>query len=124
MPKLSLSIIFLFFLLGGVSHFVFMESFIKIMPNYLGFHKELVIISGVFEILGAIGLLIPKTRLFAGYGLIALSISVFPANINMALHPELFPDMSVTMLYVRLPLQLLIIALIWLAMRYKKTQTT
>ncbi len=111
-------------MLGGASHFVFMESFIKIMPSYLGFHKELVIVSGVFEILGAIGLLIPRTRLFAGYGLMALSMAVFPANINMALHPELFSDMSVTMLYVRLPLQLLIIALIWFAMRYKKTQTS
>ncbi len=119
MSQIPLFIVFLFFLLGGVSHFIFMESFIKIMPNYLGFHKELVIVSGVFEILGAIGLLIHRTRLFAGYGLIALSIAVFPANINMALHPELFPDMSVTMLYVRLPLQVLIIAFIWSAMKYK-----
>jgi len=117
MPRLSLIIISLFFAVGGIAHFVSMDSFIKIMPDYMGYHKELVIISGVFEILGAIGILIPRTRKFAGYGLILLSIAVFPANINMALHADKFADISQTLLYIRLPLQLVIIGFIWWAIR-------
>lgn len=120
MQKYTLYIITLFFTVGGIAHFVSMDSFIKIMPDYLGYHKELVIISGAFEILGAIGILVPRTRRFAGYGLILLSIAVFPANINMALHPEKFPDISVVILYLRLPLQLVIIAAIWWVTRLKK----
>ncbi len=85
------------------------------MPSYLGYHRELVLISGVFELMGAIGLLIPSTRLIAGYGLMALCVAVFPANINMAMNPELFPTMSETALYLRLPLQPLLILLIWYA---------
>jgi uncharacterized membrane protein len=64
------------------------------IPDYLGYHKELVAISGLFEILGALGILVPQTRLLAGYGLIALIIAVYPANINMALHPEEFTKVA------------------------------
>ncbi|MGJ8661988.1 MAG: DoxX family protein [Bacteroidota bacterium] len=85
------------------------------MPDYLGYHKELVIISGVFEILGAIGILVPKTRLLAGYGLLALIVAVYPANINMALHPDEYSDISALFLYIRLPFQFLIIWFVWWA---------
>lgn len=79
------------------------------MPQYLSHHQELVFISGVFEGLGAVGILIKKTRRLSAYGLIALSIAVFPANINMALHPERFANIPVILLYLRLPMQLFII---------------
>ena len=78
MPRIPLLVIALFFLTGGIAHFVIADFFIKAMPDYLGYHKELVLISGVLEILGAIGILIPQTRLLAGYGLIALIIAVYP----------------------------------------------
>ncbi len=115
MPRIPLLVITLFFLCGGIGHFVFLDFFVMAMPDYLGFHKELVIISGVFELLGAIGILIPQTRLWAGYGLIALIIAVYPANINMALHPEKYPDLSVLFLYIRLPFQFLFIWFVWWA---------
>jgi len=115
MPRIPLLIIALFFMIGGIAHFVGAEFFIKAMPDYLGYHKELVAISGVFEILGAIGLLIPQTRLLAGYGLLALIVAVFPANINMALHPEKYPDIPILLLYLRLPLQFLFFCFVWWA---------
>lgn len=115
MPRIPLLIITLFFLSGGIAHFVFLDFFVIAMPAYLIHHKELVIISGIFELLGAIGILVPKTRLFAAYGLIALVIAVYPANINMALHPEKYQDISALFLYARLPFQFLFIWFIWWA---------
>ena len=113
MPRIPLVIVALFFIIGGIAHFVMAEFFIMMMPDYLAYHKVLVIISGVFEILGAIGLLIPKTRLLAGYGLMILIVAVYPANINMALHPEKYKDIPAFLLYLRLPVQLLFIWFVW-----------
>jgi uncharacterized membrane protein len=92
------------------------------MPAYLSYHKELVIISGVFELLGAIGILVPQTRLLAAYGLLALVVAVYPANINMALHPENYPDMPVWFLYARLPFQFLFLWFIWWAVAPERSQ--
>jgi uncharacterized membrane protein len=103
MPRIPLLIIALFFLTGGIAHFVYVDFFVLAMPDYLSYHEQLVMSSGIFEILGAIAILIPKTRRFAAYGLILLVIAVYPANINMALHPEKYPDMSALLLYLRLP---------------------
>jgi uncharacterized membrane protein len=115
MPRIPLIVIALFFTVGGIAHFIVPEFFMMAMPDYLGYHKELVIISGVFEILGAIGILLPQTRLLAGYGLILLIIAVFPANINMALHPQEYKDLSALFLYVRLPFQFVFIGFVWWA---------
>jgi uncharacterized membrane protein len=120
MPSIPILFISLFFLIGGVAHFVAMDTFISAMPAYLGYHKELVIISGVFELLGAIGILVPQTRRFSGYGLIALAIAVFPANLNMALNPDNFPHIPLAFLYIRLPLQLVFIWFIWWAVTPKR----
>ena len=115
MPRIPLLIIALFFIAGGIAHFVFTDFFVQSMPDYLSYHKELVIISGIFELLGAIGILVPQTRCFSAFGLILLVIAVYPANINMALHPERFKDIPVLFLYVRLPFQFLFVWFIWWA---------
>ena len=122
MPRAQLLIIALFFLAGGIAHFVYTDFFILAMPEYISHHEELVIISGVFEILGAVGILIPQTRLWAGYGLIALIIAVFPANINMALHPENHENLSELLLYIRLPFQFLFIWFVWWTMTPERLQ--
>ena len=90
-----------------------MDMFIKIMPSYLDHHKALVLISGTFELLGAIAILFPRTRTLAGYGLIALIIAVFPANINMALHPQHYPSIPELFLWMRLPLQFIFVWFVW-----------
>lgn len=116
--KISIAIIASFFLIGGIGHFTHTAFFINIVPPYLPYPEALVYISGVFEILGALGLFSVKTRTLAGYGLIALAVCVFPANIHMAMHPELFPEHPAFALqFIRPPLQLVIIGLCWLASR-------
>ena len=113
----GLAIVFLWFMLGGITHFTNPDFFVAIMPPWIGWHLELVYISGVFEILGAIGVLVPKTRQLAGNCLILLVICVTPANVHMWLHPELFPDVPEAFLSIRLVIQVLLLALIWWSTR-------
>ena len=87
------------------------------MPPYLPAHVELVYLSGLFEILGGVAVLAPGIRSQAGWGLILLLFAVYPANLHMALHPELFPDVSATALYGRLPFQFLFAAWAYWATR-------
>lgn len=103
----------LFFVGAGVMHFVRPEFYLKIMPPYLPWHLGLVYLSGVAEI--ALGLLvvIPKYTRLAAWGLIALLLAVFPANIYLATHPELMPNASPTVHLMRLPFQLVFIAWAW-----------
>jgi len=75
------------------------------MPPWIPAHLELVYLSGVFEVMGGVGVLIPRFRALAGAGLVALLVAVYPANLYMAFNPELFPDIPVAALYVRLALQ-------------------
>lgn len=100
----------LLFIAAGVNHFVNPAFYVKIMPPYLPWHRELVLVSGAFEILGGAGLLIPPLTRAAAWGLIALLIAVFPANVHMALHPGAFPEIPPAALWGRLPLQAALIA--------------
>ena len=99
----------LFFINVGVDHFINPDFYLNIMPDYLPFHAEAVYLSGFFEILGGIVVLIPKLRALARWGLISLLIAVFPANIYMAMNHNLFPEFSLELLYFRLPLQFVFI---------------
>ncbi|HND68538.1 MAG TPA: DoxX family protein [Candidatus Obscuribacter sp.] len=114
-PKKTLSIYLIaaLFLFAGVNHFTQPALFLKAMPPWLPWHLPLVHISGVFEILGAIGMLVTKSRPYAAYGLVLLLIAVFPANLHMALNPNTFPTLPVALLYCRLPLQLVLIAWVY-----------
>ena len=97
----------------GVMHFVEPATFTRIMPPWIPWHLAMVYISGVFEILGGVGLIPERTRAVSGWGLIALYIAVFPANIHMALHDIPFGDNPTPgwALWARLPLQLVLMAL-------------
>ena len=105
--KLSLFGISVFFIYFGIDHFINPEFYLSIMPPMFPLHLEAVYLSGLFEILGGVGVLIARTRSIAGWGLLALLIAVYPANIYMALTPEAFPDISLFALYFRLALQFL-----------------
>jgi uncharacterized membrane protein len=96
-----------FFINVGVDHFVNPEFYLSIMPPAFPLHLEAVYISGFFEVLGGVGVLIPRLRKIAGWGLVALLVAVYPANIYMAITPEAFPEASVALLYVRLAFQFL-----------------
>ncbi|MBI2690967.1 MAG: DoxX family protein [Solirubrobacterales bacterium] len=102
----------LLFLGSGIMHFTHEKFYTAIVPKSLPNPKALVQISGVAEITGAVGVLIPGTRKLAGQGLIALLIAVFPANINMALNPDRFKQFPAWALWARLPLQFAAIVLV------------
>ncbi len=106
------------FVLAGALHFIYAGFYLKIMPPFLPAPMFLIRLSGVFEIVLGVLFLIPKFTRLAAYGLIALLIAVFPANIYMATNAEMFPEFSQRALYARLPLQFVLMALIyWLARR-------
>ena len=93
----------------------------KIMPEWLGWHKQLVIISGIAEITLAILLLFKRTQQLAALGIIMLLIAVFPANIQMMLNYYKVQNPMLWLAVLRLPLQLL---LIWWAYSFASTITT
>ena len=103
--KLSVFTLSVFFVSFGIDHFVNPEFYLSIMPPNLPLKLEAVYISGLFEILGGVGVLIASTRKIASLGLVALLVAVYPANIYMALYPERFPEVSIYVLYFRLILQ-------------------
>jgi uncharacterized membrane protein len=99
----------------GITHFTAPDPFIKIVPPYLPNHAALVYISGFFEILGGIGILVPPVSQAAAWGLLLLFIAVFPANINMAVNAIDLPNIPDSDLFRwgRLPLQAVLIAWAW-----------
>lgn len=111
----GLVFVFTWFIFGGIGHFVIADFFASIMPPYIpkAWHYPLVYISGVFETLGALGLLRAQTRRAAGIGLFALVICVSPANIHMWLHPDLFPEVPPILLSIRLVIQVFLLWVIW-----------
>ncbi len=99
-----------FFVLAGINHFINPNFYLKIMPPYLPWHLFLVYLSGFFEIVLGGMILVPALTRVAAWGLIALLIAVFPANVHMAVNPGLYPDISPIALCLRLPLQGVLIA--------------
>jgi uncharacterized membrane protein len=106
-------IVGLAFVAAGTNHFLIPDSYVSMIPAYFPAPLLLVQISGVAEILGGLGVLLAGTRLFAAWGLIALLVAVFPANVNMALHGWPAHDVSVWIFWARLPFQFLFIWWIW-----------
>jgi len=107
-----------FFIGAGVNHFVMPRAYEQIVPAPLRDHaKRIVQVSGVAEIAGGVGVLVPVTRRASGLGLIALLAAVFPANVQMALEPQRFRRIPRWALYARLPLQPLMMLWAWRATR-------
>jgi uncharacterized membrane protein len=102
-PRILLATLFI---VAGALHFLFTPVYVTIMPSYLPAATLLVQISGIAEILGGIGLLVPATQPAAAWGVILLLLAVMPANLNMALHPSHWPGIPPWLLWARLPLQL------------------
>ena len=101
----------IFYIQIGIKHFTDLDWFMRIMPPYLSYHKELVYISGFFEIIFGFMLLFKKTRYISGWGLILLLIAVFPANIYLAQTNGVAMNISPAIAWGRLPFQAVFIAL-------------
>ena len=111
MLKLILRVVFgLFFVGAGVNHFLRTGFYLRMMPAYVPMPLTMVQVSGIAEIVLGLLLLVPQTAAIAAWGLVALLIAVFPANVQMALHPKTFPEFQPTALWLRLPLQAVMIA--------------
>ncbi len=100
----------IFYVAAGINHFVNPAFYLAIMPPWLPWHGPLVFLSGVAEVvLGAL-LCVPPTTRLAGWGLVALHVAIFPANLHMALNPGDFPQVPPIALWLRLPIQAILIA--------------
>lgn len=113
----------LFFALAGLNHFRNPQPYLGMMPPYVPFHEALNLISGAAEVAGAIGLLITALRRAAAWGLMALLIAVFPANIQVALHGWPGVSLPVWVLWARLPLQFVLLAWVYYSGLSKPRQT-
>jgi len=109
--RIGLGFVFLWFLVGGIAHFMATKVEMRIVPPNIPWPRKVVLISGGFELLGAFGVLMPLTRRWAGIGLFALTIAVTPANVYMLQSAESF-QVPYWLLVVRLPAQVALLALI------------
>jgi uncharacterized membrane protein len=98
------------FVFAGLNHFINPAFYLRIMPPYLPWHEFFVQLSGICEVFLGVLLFVPKYSRFAAWGLIALLIAVFPANVYMAMNSEIFPDINPVFIWLRLPIQFLLIA--------------
>lgn len=113
----SLVLIAIVFVVAGVLHLVKPAPYIRIMPPWLPAPASLVLVSGIFQIIGGLGVLHPATRVAAGWGLIALLVAVFPANVQMLLdaHARGASPAWLAAFAARLPLQAALIWWVWRA---------
>lgn len=109
------------FVASGVLHFLHPAPYIRIVPPWLPAAPLLVLISGAAEVVGGVGLLFAPTRRIAGIGLILLLLAVWPANFQMLLNARASDASPATeaILWLRLPLQVLLIAWVWRATRIR-----
>jgi uncharacterized membrane protein len=109
------AVLALFFIAAGVLHFIFPAQYASTMPAWIPWHDALVALSGLCEIAGGFGVLWLRTRTAAGIGLILLSLAVLPANIQMLIDAQQAEKSSwlISLLWLRLPLQGLLIVAIW-----------
>ena len=104
----SLVLMAFFYLVAGVNHFRIPEFYLNIMPPYLPAARELVLLSGVAEIVLGVVVLVPKFRRLACYGLIAMLVAFLPVHVHMLVNAEeLYPELPVVALWLRFPVQVL-----------------
>jgi uncharacterized membrane protein len=108
-----------FYIFAGSVHFRNPGFYLPIMPPYIPWPSAMIAIGGAAEILGGIGVLIPNgfvfpsTRRAAAWGLAIMLVAFLPVHINMCLHPDQFPAVPLAVIWIRLPLQLPLIAWAW-----------
>lgn len=113
--RMAMSIMLVF---TGVAHFIYPEGMVLMLPDFIPFKTEMIYLTGVVEIAGAIGLLIPKIQKLSSWLLIVFFILILPANIHAAIkHVSLktadFSGSGTEYLWFRIPLQVLFIAWVY-----------
>jgi uncharacterized membrane protein len=114
MKKLGLYTLSAMFIFTGIAHLMNPGVFEKIVPPFLPFPHAIAILSGIAELLLAVGLLPKKTRRLTAWAVVAFLVCIFPANIYMYMAREsAFPDIPAWALLARLPLQFAMMAWAW-----------
>ena len=109
--RAGLAIMFVF---TGLAHFGrTRHDLVRMVPPQLPNPSALVTLTGVAELVGAVGLVIPALARWAAYGLMALLVAMFPANIYAARIGHTIDGRPHTRMALRLPLQVLWIAMLW-----------
>lgn len=100
----------LFYIASGTNHFWHQQFYLHIMPDHYSHPLALVELSGVAEILGGAGLLVPATRRFSAIGIAVMLVVLFDVHVFMLRHADRFPEAPAWLLWARLPLQFVLIA--------------
>ncbi len=117
--RVAFGFVFCWFFFGGLAHFAFTDLEARIVPPQIPDAQDVVLLTGVLELAGAFGLLLPWTRRAAGWGLFLLTLAVTPANLYMLQMHDQFPAVPVWLLWARLPLQVVLLWLIWWGSRWR-----
>lgn len=117
LKRAALAFTFLWFLVGGIGHFVMPAFFVAICPPWVPEPMQIVYLSGLVEIALALLLIPARTRRFAGHALLALILAVTPVHIWMLMVPERFPQFPVALLWLRLLIQVAFFANVWWSTR-------
>jgi uncharacterized membrane protein len=123
--RAALWFVIAWFFLGGLAHFAFTELEASIVPPQIPDAQipdavDVVLVTGVLELAGALGLMLPWTRRVAGWCLFVLTLAVTPANVYMLRAHDQFPAIPVWLLWLRLPLQVVLLWLIVWGSRWRK----
>lgn len=103
----------LLYVVAGVNHFWHPGFYTNLMPGWLPWHLELVYVSGVAEVLLGLALLFPSTRRWAAWGIILMLVVFLIVHVHMVVNTHLYPTVSPVVLWLRLPLQGVLIAWAW-----------
>ncbi len=116
----------IFFLIAGAMHFVIPEFYLAMMPPFIPFQSFFVVLTGIAEMAGGVGLQIPKLRKLTGLLMIAMLVAIFPANIYVAIAQPALPDITYSSgsMWWRLLLQPLFIAWVWFVSLKRNTPNT
>ena len=107
-------VFFIIFMVGGINHFINKDILIKMIPPYIPFNDEFIIyITGAFQLLLGVSIVIPKYYKLASKGIMLFLIVVFPSLIYVSRYPDVFPNMSKEAIYFSVPIQLLLFGLAW-----------
>jgi uncharacterized membrane protein len=98
------------YLLSGANHFLHASFYLRIMPDHYSHPLLLVHVSGIAELIGGMGLLVSRTRRFSAAGIALMLLVFLDVHVFMIRHAEQFPDVPVSLLWARIPLQLVLIA--------------
>lgn len=112
------------FIISGIGHLARGDMYLRLMPPYLPYHSELVALSGVVEAVLGLLLLVTRTQRIAAWGLMVTLLAIFPANVHAAMTAgtpnEAMPSVSVTLAWLRLPIQPLLILWAYWYTRHNK----